>query len=95
MRLQDNKAPSNYKWYFLNQIFENLSCELLLTGLLCKDWFDDKSINGFKIDGPALGAGNIPTGNGSEEIKNHFMVTPDELLERYKYVLENPTEEAM
>ena len=58
-------------------------------------WFDDKSINGFKIDGLALGAGNIPTGNGSEEIRNHFMVTSAELLERYRLVLENPTKEAL
>mgnify|MGYP001793048346 CR=1 FL=1 len=26
-------------------------------------WFEDKAKNGFKIDGLAPGAGNIPTGN--------------------------------
>ena len=52
-------------------------------------WFDDKAKNGFKIDGLAPGAGNIPTGN-SPKNKNHFIVTPEQLAERYKAILDNP-----
>ena len=55
-----------------------------------RSWFEDKSKNGFKIDGLLEGAGNIPTGNGSEAKKNHFIVTPQELAERYREVLHNP-----
>ena len=56
---------------------------------LCS-WFEDKSKNGFKIDGLLEGAGNIATGNGSEAKKNHFIVTPQELADRYRKVLHNP-----
>ena len=52
-------------------------------------WFDDKSRNGFKIDGLAEGAGNIPTGNSPQNV-NHFIVTPSQLAERYKNKLDNP-----
>ena len=55
-------------------------------------WFDDKAINGFKIDGLAPGAGNIPTGNGSAETKNHFILTPEDLAAKYESVLNNPVE---
>ena len=47
-----------------------------------QDWFDDKAKNGFKIDGLAKGAGKIPTGNGSTNQKNHFILTVDELILR-------------
>ena len=40
-------------------------------------WFDDESINGFKIDGLSPNAGNIPTGNGSEKKRNPFITTVD------------------
>ena len=56
-------------------------------------WFDDKSINGLKIDGLAAGAGNIPTGNGSLDTENHYIVTPQELAERYAWVMEHPKED--
>ena len=52
-------------------------------------WFDDRSTNGFKIDGLAKGAGNIPTGNGISP-KNWFIVTPRQLASRYEEVLNNP-----
>ena len=53
-------------------------------------WFYDTSKNGFKIDGLLEGAGNIPTGNGSEVKQNHFIVTPQELADRYQGILHNP-----
>ena len=53
-------------------------------------WFYDTSKNGFKIDGLSEGAGNIPTGNGSEVKENHFIVTPQELADRYQGILHNP-----
>ena len=57
-----------------------------------RGWFEDKSQNGFKIDGLAPGAGNIPTGNGTAASKNHFIVTPEEMAQRYESVLNNPDE---
>ena len=45
--------------------------------------FNDTAKNGFKIDGLAEGAGNIPTGNGTPFKRNHFIVTPQELADRY------------
>ena len=55
-----------------------------------RGWFEDKSKNGFKIDGLSPGAGNIPTGNGNPITKNHFIVTPKEMAVRYQNVLNNP-----
>lgn len=55
-------------------------------------WFGDTCMNGFKIDGLAKGAGNIPTGNGSTNQQNHFILTVDELILRYKQTLDNPDE---
>ena len=52
-------------------------------------WFDDRAKSGFKIDGLAKGAGNIPTGRGTED-RNHFITTPRQLSERYKRFLDNP-----
>ena len=52
-------------------------------------WFDDKAKNGFKIDGLSPGAGNIPTGNSANN-RNHFIVTPEQLADRYKGILDNP-----
>lgn len=57
-------------------------------------WFEDKSKNGFKIDGLRPNAGNIPTGNGDIKSKNHFIVTPSELTSRYAQVLNNPDRKA-
>ena len=58
-------------------------------------WFDDESKNGFKIDGLTTGAGNIPTGNGLKEKKNHFIVTPEELARTFKQIHDSPTKEAL
>ena len=52
-------------------------------------WFDDQAKNGFKIDGLAKGAGNIPTGNSLKN-RNHFIITPEKLAVKYKAVLNNP-----
>ena len=45
--------------------------------------------NGFKIDGLSDGAGNIPTGNTSQN-ENHFIITPQQLAARYRTTLDNP-----
>ena len=58
-------------------------------------WFEDMSQCGIQIDGLSMGAGNIPTGNGSREQINQFIVTPEELAERYRHVLHNPGDEAL
>ena len=58
-------------------------------------WFDDQAKNRFKIDGLSPGAGNIPTGNGVNQKKNPFIITPEELASTYEEVLNNPTEEAL
>ena len=58
-------------------------------------WFEDMSRCGLQIDGLSMGAGNIPTGNGSREQKNQFIVTPEELEDCYRHVLYNPGEEAL
>ena len=42
--------------------------------------FTDNGMNGFKIDGLQQKAGNIPTGNGTKEQKNKFILTVDELM---------------
>ena len=57
-----------------------------------RGWFDDRAKNGFKIDGLADGAGNIPTGNGTPFKHNHFIVTSQDLADRYQHVLNNPVE---
>lgn len=41
------------------------------------------------------GAGNIPTGNGTSDTHNHFIVTPEVLAKRYEKVLANPEENAL
>ena len=53
-------------------------------------WFDDCATNGFKIDGLSLGAGNIPTGRGTPETENKFILTAEELLLKYQEVFQNP-----
>ena len=53
-------------------------------------WFDDCATNGFKIDGLSLGAGNIPTGRGTPETENKFILTPEELLLKYQEIFQNP-----
>ena len=52
--------------------------------------FTDNGMNGFKIDGLQQKAGNIPTGNGTKEQKNKFILTVDELVKKHKAVLDNP-----
>ena len=67
-------------------------CETKLSYMAIKElhgWFDDRGKNGFKIDGLADGAGNIPTGNNPQN-ENHFIVTPKQLAEKYKTILHNP-----
>jgi len=60
-----------------------------------KGWFDDTQKSGFKIDGLKDGAGNIPTGNGSNSQQNHFIVTPTSLIHKYKSVLDDPKDDAI
>jgi len=60
-----------------------------------KGWFEDKQKSGFKIDGLKEGAGNIPTGNGSSSQLNHLILTPAELIQKYREVLDNPNEDAV
>ena len=56
-------------------------------------WFEDFSLNGFKIDGLSAGAGNIPTGNGViPGNKNHFILTKEELVNRYRETFNSPVE---
>ena len=56
-------------------------------------WFDDMSISGFKIDGLQKNAGNIPTGNGTEEQTDKFIQTVSSMVEKYRQVLLNPDSE--
>ena len=95
-----NKNPTtiNYfellavtSYFFIGNLGETKLSYMAIDEL--KQWFDDKAKNGFKIDGLSDGAGNIPTGNGSKGQKNHFIVTPSELADRYKHVLHNPDPE--
>ena len=58
-------------------------------------WFKDTAINGLKIDGLTTSAGNIPTGNALTKSRNHFIVTAEELIQRYKDMYNNPTEESL
>ena len=87
----------------IEQYFEKLAVtSYFFIGSLCetklhymnlkelKGWFDDKQQSGFKIDGLGEWAGNIPTGNGSTNEKNHFIVTVEELLKRYQKKLNEP-----
>ena len=55
-------------------------------------WFDDKSTNGFKIDGLSVNAGNIPTGNGSTQPRYRMIMTVDEAAMWYKRVFTMPNE---
>ena len=58
-----------------------------------KSWFEDEAMSGFKIDGLSEKAGNIPTGNNLQQPKNHLILTPSELAEKYKILLDNPAED--
>ena len=58
-------------------------------------WFKDTATNGLKIDGLKTSAGNIPTGNGLYKSKNQFIVTTEELIQRYKDMYNKPTEESL
>ena len=57
-----------------------------------KGWFDDKSTNGFKIDGLSVNAGNIPTGNGSTQPRYRMIMTVDEAAMWYERVFTMPGE---
>ena len=57
---------------------------------LCENrWFEDESKSGLKIDGLSPCAGNIPTGNGTEERRNKFIRTVDQLVTIYEEVYQN------
>lgn len=60
-----------------------------------KDWFSDKAISGFKIDGLQVKAGNIPTGNGLTETTNRFIVTASELVLEHERILFKPDASAL
>ena len=57
-------------------------------------WFDDASVSGFKIDGLQKKAGNIPTGNGTEEQTDTFIKTVSDMVDVYRQVLLHPDSEA-
>ena len=57
-----------------------------------KGWFDDKSTNGFKIDGLSVNAGNIPTGNGSTQPRYRMIKTVDKAALWYERVFTTPDE---
>ena len=52
--------------------------------------FKDDCKNGFKIDGLQPKAGNIPTGNGSPQQKNRFILTVAEMIKNYQQVIDTP-----
>ena len=56
-------------------------------------WFDDASVSGFKIDGLQRNAGNIPTGNGTQNQKNKFIQTVDGLVKVYEQIFLRPDPE--
>lgn len=97
MFLLDRKNPTIEKYferlavttYFLMGNMRETKLSYIAVSEL-RGWFDDKSKNGFKIDGLSAGAGNIPTGNGNPNSKNHFIATPKEMAARYQNVLNNP-----
>ena len=60
-----------------------------------KGWFDDKSTNGFKIDGLSVDAGNTPTGNGSTQPRYRMIKTVDEAALWYEQVFNVPDEESV
>ena len=69
--------------------------ETKLSGMAIEElegWFDDCGKNGFKIDGLHKKAGNIPTGNGVDGVKNQFIMTFDELSEEYKQCFTYPNQ---
>ena len=57
-------------------------------------WFDDKQMNGFKIDGLEQKAGNIPTGNGIDLSSTKYILQPTELADLYREKLLNPKEDS-
>lgn len=58
-----------------------------------KSWFCDESKNGYKIDGLTEGAGNIPTGDGSNQPKNRLIMTVSEAVLHYENFFTMPDEE--
>ena len=79
--------------YFIIGNVQETKLKYMSIDELQKDkWFEDEAMNGFKIDGLSFNAGNIPTGNGLPgTLKNHLIGTPAELIERYKFLLDNPS----
>ena len=77
-------------YFLIGNLGETKLSYMAIDELTERNWFDDKSKNGFKIDGLAQGAGNIPTGNGSANKENHFILTPAELLDKYRNILLHP-----
>ena len=57
-------------------------------------WLDDLSVSGFKIDGLQKNAGNIPTGNGTEEQTDKFIQTVSGMVDMYRQILLHPDREA-
>ena len=78
IRYFENLAMTVY--FFIGNLGETKLSYMAIDEL--HGWFSDTCQNGFKIDGLAKGAGNIPTGNGSTNQKNHFILTVDELILR-------------
>ena len=91
VRYFENLAMTSY--FLIGNLGETKLSYMAIDEL--QGWFDDQAKNGFKIDGLADGAGNIPTGNGTKTKNNHFIATPEELAKRYSDILHNPQEEAL
>ena len=86
IRYFENLAMTVY--FFIGNLGETKLSYMAIDEL--HGWFSDTCQNGFKIDGLAKGAGNIPTGNGSTNQKNHFILTVDELILKYRKTLDQP-----
>ena len=81
-----NLGETHLKYMNIEEFSERKGSPISLDETRAERWFDDTSTNGFKIDGLSPNAGNIPTGNGSEEQHNHLIVTVEELVSRYTEV---------
>lgn len=78
-------------YFFIGNLGETRLSYMAIDEL--EGWFDDVCISGFKIDGLSNGAGNIPTGNGTTNPRNHLILTVDELIDKFKETLDNPVDE--
>ena len=101
MFLVERKSKATLKYFrLLAMTMYFIICNLKETNLKYMNVLELKELNfvdcvksGFKIDGLQTKAGNIPTGNGTPEHKDKFIVTVDQLLIEYKYILDNPDPE--